>query len=76
MGHVTGTEGPHRNDLPPAVRKWKAIAIMFANLTAMIVRDGIDPADAHREFLKIEEYRDTLSLDVPGVADAEMEMSI
>ena len=37
---------------------------LFAHIVA---RDGIAPTDAHREFLKIEEYRDGLSDDMPGI---------
>jgi hypothetical protein len=36
----------------------------------MVVRDGIDPKLAHKEFLKIDEYRAALAPDLEG-ADPE-----
>lgn len=41
------------------------IAHMFIRFHTCVVRDGIDPAAAHDEFLKIEEYRDVISPDCP-----------
>lgn len=34
---------------------------MFIDFHSMIVRDGIIPADAHLEFMKISEYRSRVS---------------
>ena len=39
----------------------------------LVVRDGIDPQAAHREFLKIDEYRRRVSPDIDGVADTFLE---
>ena len=36
-------------------------------------RDGIDPQAAHREFLKIDEYRRHISPDIDGAADTFIE---
>ena len=50
-------------------RDWKRdaqIGIMFINFHTLVVRDGIDPQAAHREFLKIDEYRRRISPDIPG----------
>jgi hypothetical protein len=41
-------------------------AIMFAEFHAMIVRDGVDPRAAHRQFLKIPLYRRAIAPDIDG----------
>ena len=46
------------------------VAQLFIDFHTMIVRDGIDPRAAHREFLKIDEYRERISRDIPGAEDA------
>jgi hypothetical protein len=38
---------------------------MFIDFHTLVVRDGIDPQAAHREFLKIDEYRKRISPDTP-----------
>jgi hypothetical protein len=40
---------------------------IFNKAAHLIIRDGISPLAVHREFLKIEEYRDGLSDDMPGI---------
>ncbi|WP_137390847.1 hypothetical protein [Rhodoligotrophos defluvii] len=42
------------------------IALMFIAFHTCVVRDGIDPQDAHRAFLNIEEYRKRISFDIDG----------
>ncbi len=44
------------------------VARIFIDFNTMVVRDGINPYDAHREFLKIDEYREYISPDTEGVA--------
>ena len=39
--------------------------IMFAIMTT---RDGVPPAEAHKAFLEIDEYREALPLDARGAA--------
>jgi len=39
---------------------------LFIDFHTMVVRDGIDPHAAHEEFLKIHEYRERISADIPG----------
>lgn len=46
------------------------IAQLFIDFHTMVVRDGIDPQVAHREFLKIDEYRERISPDIPGAQAA------
>src|ERR1700752_539244 len=41
-------------------------AMLFTEFHAMVVRDGIDPQHAHREFLKIDEYRKWIVPDLEG----------
>jgi hypothetical protein len=53
---------------------WQEIALdrkvmmMFIDFHTCVVRDGVDPQAAHREFLKIDEYRRRISPDTPGAA--------
>lgn len=42
------------------------IMMMFIDFHTCVVRDGIDPQVAHREFLKIDEYRRRISPDISG----------
>jgi|SRR4051812_16194257 hypothetical protein len=42
------------------------IMMMFIDFHTCVVRDGIDPMAAHREFLKIGEYRRRISPDIKG----------
>lgn len=51
--------------------KWplhQKVMMMFIDFHTCVVRDGIDPQAAHREFLKIAEYRRRISPDIPGAA--------
>lgn len=40
--------------------------MVFVEFNTLVVRDGIDPNDAHKAFLKIDEYAETISPDIPG----------
>lgn len=40
--------------------------ILFIDFHTIVVRDGVSPQDAHREFLKIDEYREFISPDIDG----------
>jgi hypothetical protein len=78
---VPDAYGPHDWTLPYRMtdgmcsRRWReadhmtqAFA-MFVCFHTAVVRDGIDPQDAHREFLKISEYRRRISPDIEGAND-------
>jgi hypothetical protein len=39
---------------------------MFILFNTIVVRDGVDVAAAHQAFLKIDEYRQTISPDTKG----------
>lgn len=41
-------------------------ALMMVDFHTMVVRDGIDPQVAHKEFLKVDEYRKIIAPDVYG----------
>ena len=41
---------------------------LFVMFTIMTIRDGIPPAEVHRAFLGIDEYREALPSDVPTQA--------
>lgn len=52
-----------------ARQRWpleQKVAQMFIDFHTMVVRDGISPSAAHREFLKIDEYRRRIAEDIPG----------
>jgi hypothetical protein len=42
------------------------IAMTFIHFHTMVVRDGIDPQVAHKELLKIDEYRKATSPEIDG----------
>jgi hypothetical protein len=42
------------------------VMLMFIDFHTCVVRDGIDPRLAHREFLKVGEYRRRISSDIDG----------
>lgn len=42
------------------------IMMMLIDFHTAVVRDGIDPARAHCEFLKIDEYRRRIAPDIQG----------
>jgi hypothetical protein len=46
------------------------IARLFIEFNTLVVRDRIDPQVAHREFLKIDEYRTHIALDIPGAEES------
>lgn len=50
-----------------------ALMLLFIHFHTLVVRDGIPIADAHREFLKIKEYRATISRDISGADDGDDE---
>ena len=52
----------------PGERK---VLMMFIDFHTLIVRDGINPEAAHKQFLKIDEYRYRISPDIKG---AEMQL--
>ncbi len=49
----------------------RKVMMMFIDFHTLIVRDGIDPEAAHKQFLKIDEYRYRISPDIKG---AEMQL--
>ena len=40
--------------------------LMFIDFHTLVVRDGIDPKAAHKEFMKIDEYCRRISPDIDG----------
>ena len=49
-----------------AIRCAMEVMLHYNTLTA---RDGINPAEVHREFLKIDEYKFFISRDTPGAEE-------
>lgn len=52
-----------------------ALAVM-TNFNTITVRDRIDPQTAHREFLKIREYRLHISPDIAGAEDFDQAYAV
>ena len=46
----------------------RKVLMLFLDFHTLVVRDGINPQAAHREFLKIDEYRRRISSDIDGAA--------
>lgn len=44
----------------------EALAKIFIDFATIVVRDGVDPTEAHRAFLAIDEYREHCAVDAPG----------
>lgn len=44
----------------------RRLALLFILFNTMIIRDGIDPAEAHSALLVIDEYREAIPPDQPG----------
>lgn len=49
----------------------EAIAMLFIEFNTLVVRDGIDPDEAHRAFLVIDEYAEHISPDMEGARHPE-----
>jgi hypothetical protein len=49
---------------------------VLAEFNAAVVRDHMDPQKAHKEFLKIDEYRDAIAPDIPGACPGRLSRAI
>ena len=49
-------------------------AHMFIIFHTLVVRDGVDPLKAHREFLKIDEYRRRIDSEIEGADDGSADL--
>jgi hypothetical protein len=50
--------------------EWQRIAMLFIEFNTIVVRDGIDPQEAHHAFLAIDEYRLKIAPDQQGATEA------
>lgn len=48
------------------LRGVKSILKLFIDFHTLVVRDGIDPKEAHKAFLAIDEYAEMISPDIKG----------
>ena len=48
------------------------VMMMFIDFHMIVFRDGIDPQKAHKEFLKIDEYRRRISPEELNLGDCRM----
>jgi hypothetical protein len=68
----TGWSKPYSTSLGACILETKKyseieqVAQLFIDFQTAVVMYGIHPQDAHREFLKIDEYRKRISPDCPG----------
>lgn len=79
VGPITEGRGEWAKGLPKSagaafahVRKLKggeARCYVMSEFLGLVVRDGIPVQDAHRAFLKIEEYRQAIPRDTHGAED-------
>ena len=46
------------------ISKNKRVALMYMDVWSAVIRDGIDPIEAHKALSVIPEYRDTLAEDI------------
>ena len=51
-------------------------AAILVNFHTLVVRDGVDLQVAHREFLKVDEYRDFISPDCDGATQPGQETTL
>jgi hypothetical protein len=45
------------------------MVILFAEAMALMVRDGVNPHDLHKELCKLEDYRYVMAEDMPYITD-------
>ena len=63
------TGGAAYSGLRDCTDKLKRDMMLFIEFHAIVVRDKIPIEAAHREFLKIDEYRERISPDIEGAAN-------
>lgn len=56
--------------IPHAMTAEGKALMLFIDFHKLVVGYGVDPMDAHREFLKIDEYRRRIAPDIPGAEPA------
>jgi len=62
-----GAAGGYWRDLAPETR----IARIMVLFHTMVIRDGIDPAVAHKALLEIDEYAETIDRSIEGSKEVE-----
>lgn len=60
--NTTGACGIHWHEMTPDER----IAQLFVHFHELVIGDGMDPKAVHREFLKIEGFRERVLAHIPG----------
>jgi hypothetical protein len=56
---------PMHGTIPPKNNRTWQLLSMFILFNSIVVRDRVPVEDAHRAFLKIDEYRQHISHDIP-----------
>ncbi len=54
------------------LRGGESIAQLFIDFHTLVVRDGIAPEEAHKEFLAIDEYAERISADIKGSRNPDL----
>jgi hypothetical protein len=66
--HLWNMVGRHRPFSDNEPTEDQQVLTMFVNFHTLVVRDGLDPQLVHREFLKVDEYRQQIARDCEGAA--------
>jgi hypothetical protein len=76
VGKSTGdwTDGYNNAQGPEGRTLEEKVAHMFITFHTLVVRDGVDPLKAHREFLKIDEYRRRIDSEIEGADDGSADL--
>ena len=53
----------------------EGVAQLFIDFHTLVVRDGLSPQAVHDAFLAIDEYVDSISIDIPGARERDTEYS-
>lgn len=49
----------------------KAMLMLLVDFHSLVVRDGIPPLEAHRQFLKVKGFSDIISPDIEGATSSD-----
>ena len=76
VGKSTGdwTDGYNNAQGPDGRTLDEKVAHLFIVFHTLVVRDGVDPLKAHREFLKIDEYRRRIDSEIDGADDGSADL--
>jgi hypothetical protein len=68
------TDGYNNAQGPEGRTLEEKVAHLFITFHTLVVRDRVDPLKAHREFLKIDEYRRRIDSEIEGADDGSADL--